>query len=87
MPAIAREKVWTRDFVFGTAVNFLIMVNYYGLMVVVADYAMKTYDAPAATAGLAALSLIHISMCIRDRGNRLPRTPCHREQPRWRIPS
>ena len=30
------------------------MVNYYGLMVVVADYAMKTYDAPAATAGLAA---------------------------------
>lgn len=34
--------------------NFLIMVNYYGLMVVVADYAMKTYDAPAATAGLAA---------------------------------
>ena len=54
MPAIAREKLWTRDFVFGTAVNFLIMVNYYGLMVVVADYAMKTYDAPAATAGLAA---------------------------------
>ena len=47
MPAIAREKLWTRDFVFGTAVNFLIMVNYYGLMVVVADYAMKTYDAPA----------------------------------------
>ncbi|MFR3091417.1 MAG: MFS transporter [Eggerthella lenta] len=31
-----------------------VMVNYYGLMVVVADYAMKTYDAPAATAGLAA---------------------------------
>ena len=30
MPAIAREKLWTRDFVFGTAVNFLIMVNYYG---------------------------------------------------------
>ena len=54
MPALAREKLWTRDFVFGTAVNFLIMVNYYGLMVVVADYAMKTYDAPAATAGLAA---------------------------------
>lgn len=34
--------------------NFLLMVNYYGLMVVVADYAMKTYNAPAATAGLAA---------------------------------
>lgn len=54
MASAAREKLWTRDFTFGTAVNFLLMVNYYGLMVVVADYAMKTYDAPAATAGLAA---------------------------------
>ncbi|WP_244977592.1 MFS transporter [Eggerthella guodeyinii] len=34
--------------------NFLVMLNYYGLMVVVADYAMKTYDAAASTAGLAA---------------------------------
>lgn len=54
MVSAAREKLWTKDFTFGTAVNFLLMVNYYGLMVVVADYAMKTYDAPAATAGLAA---------------------------------
>lgn len=52
--AAAQEKLWTKDFTFGTAVNFLLMVNYYGLMVVVADYAMKTYGAPAATAGLAA---------------------------------
>lgn len=50
----SQDKLWTKDFTFGTAVNFLLMVNYYGLMVVVADYAMKTYDAPAATAGLAA---------------------------------
>lgn len=54
MSDIAQQKLWTRDFIFGTAVNFFIMVNYYGLMVVVADYAMKTYDASAATAGLAA---------------------------------
>lgn len=55
MPAAQqRERLWTKDFTLGTAVNFLLMVNYYGLMVVVADYAMKTYDAPAATAGLAA---------------------------------
>lgn len=54
MVSAAREKLWTKDFTFGTTVNFLLMVNYYGLMVVVADYAMKTYDAPAATAGLAA---------------------------------
>lgn len=54
MATTAREKLWTRDFVFGTTVNFLVMLNYYGLMVVVADYAMKTYDAAASTAGLAA---------------------------------
>lgn len=54
MATTAREKLWTRDFVFGTTVNFLVMLNYYGLMVVVANYAMKTYDAAASTAGLAA---------------------------------
>ena len=51
MSTAAQARLWTKDFTLGTAVNFLLMVNYYGLMVVVADYAMKTYDAPAATAG------------------------------------
>lgn len=52
--ATTKAKLWTRDFTLGTAVNFLLMVNYYGLMVVVADYAMKTYGAPPSVAGLAA---------------------------------
>ena len=51
---MATAKLWTKDFTLGTLVNFLLMVNYYGLMVVVADYSMKTYHAPAAAAGLAA---------------------------------
>ncbi|MEA5019050.1 MAG: MFS transporter [Gordonibacter sp.] len=51
---MATAKLWTKDFTLGTLVNFLLMVNYYGLMVVVADYSMKTYQAPAAAAGLAA---------------------------------
>lgn len=51
---MATQKLWTKDFVFGTAINFLLMVNYYGLMVVIADYAMKTYGSPASVAGLAA---------------------------------
>ena len=54
MAAATRAKLWTKDFTLGTAVNFLLMVNYYGLMVVVADYAMKTFDASASAAGLAA---------------------------------
>ncbi len=49
-----QEKLWTKDFVLGTAINFLLMVNYYGLMVVIADYSMKTYGSSPAVAGLAA---------------------------------
>ena len=49
-----RVPLWTKDFTLGTLVNFLLMVNYYGLMVVIADYAMKTYHASASVAGSAA---------------------------------
>ena len=51
---MAQEKLWTKDFVLGAGVNFAIMTNYYCLMVVVADYAMKQYGSPASIAGLAA---------------------------------
>ena len=53
-PARMTEKLWTRNFVAGTAVNFLLMVNYYGLMVIITAYAMNVYEASASTAGLAA---------------------------------
>ena len=51
---MASEKLWTRDFILGAGINFAIMTNYYCLMVVVADYAMKRYGSPASVAGLAA---------------------------------
>ncbi len=51
---MAQDKLWTKDFVLGAGVNFAIMTNYYCLMVVVADYAMKQYGSPASIAGLAA---------------------------------
>ena len=51
---MATEKLWTKDFILGTGINFCIMTNYYALMVVIADYAMKTYGSPASVAGLAA---------------------------------
>lgn len=50
----AGNRLWTKDFVFGTLVNFLLMVNYYSLMVVITSYSMKVYNAPASAAGLAA---------------------------------
>ncbi len=55
---MSQEKLWTKDFIFGTLVNLLLMINYYSLMVVVTSYAMKTYEAPASTAGLAASMFI-----------------------------
>ena len=55
---MSQEKLWTKDFIFGTLVNLLLMINYYSLMVVVTSYAMKTYGAPASTAGLAASMFI-----------------------------
>lgn len=53
VPAV-QERLWTKDFLLGTLVNFLLMVNYYSLMVVITSYSMKVYDAPASAAGLAA---------------------------------
>ena len=52
--AAGQPKLWTKDFILGTAINFLIMTNYYALMVVMADYSMKQYGASASTAGLVA---------------------------------
>ncbi|MEG1166827.1 MAG: MFS transporter [Gordonibacter sp.] len=68
---MATAKLWTKDFTLGTIVNFLLMVNYYGLMVVVADYSMKTYDAPAAAAGLAASIFIIGALTARLISGRL----------------
>lgn len=62
---MSAEKLWTKDFTLGTAVNFLLMVNYYGLMVVIADYSMKTFGAPASAAGLAASIFIIGALAAR----------------------
>lgn len=69
--ASSHAKLWTKDFVLGTGVNFLLMVNYYGLMVVVANYAMRLYDAPASLAGLAASIFIIGTLVARIATGRI----------------
>ena len=54
MHNMASGKLWTRNFILGSVINFLIMVNYYTLMVVVTDYTMETFNASASLAGLTA---------------------------------
>ncbi len=46
--------IFTRGFVIGTLVNLLLYINYYVLMVVMANYCMDTYAADLSTSGFAA---------------------------------
>ena len=71
----ASNRLWTKDFIFGTLVNFLLMVNYYSLMVVITSYSMKVYSAPASAAGLAASIFIigaeHIDLLTKHHRQNL----------------
>ena len=49
----AKARLWTRDFVAVTLANFFLMINYFMLIVVMADYAMTTFDTSPALAGAA----------------------------------
>ena len=46
--------LWTRDFILGTLVNFVLSCNYFMLTVVMTAYAMDVYYAPAALAAFCA---------------------------------
>ncbi len=48
------NKLWTKNFVIGTLLNFIIYCNYFMLMVIMTAYAIKVYDAPDSLAGLCA---------------------------------
>ncbi len=61
----SRPKLWTRDFIGGTLVNFFLMVNYFSLMVVVTDYAMSTFSASASMGGFVASVFIVSALAAR----------------------
>lgn len=48
------ERLWTKDFVFGTCTNLVLACNYFMLTVVMTAYAMDVYAAPASLAGFCA---------------------------------
>ncbi len=48
------NKLWTKDFLMGTLVNFFLLLNYYVVMVVITDYSMHTLNASPGVAGLSA---------------------------------
>ncbi|MFK4998920.1 MFS transporter [Bacillus sp. N9] len=49
-----KEKLWTKDFIFVSIVNFMIFISMYLLLVTMATYATENYDASASTAGIVA---------------------------------
>ena len=49
-----KPKLWTKNFINNTVVNFLIYLVYYLLTVIIASYAMDHFDATPSQAGLAA---------------------------------
>ncbi|CAM4034145.1 MFS transporter [Mesobacillus thioparans] len=50
---MSKEKLWTRDFISISLVNFVIMLSMYLLIVTMASYATDTYGASSSMAGLA----------------------------------
>ena len=47
-----RAKLWTKDFILVSSVNFLLTLIFYLLMVTIALYAVQEYDASTSEAGL-----------------------------------
>lgn len=54
----APEPLWTKNFVFGTLLNFFIAGNYFMLMVVMTAYALNVYQAAPAVAAFCASAFI-----------------------------
>lgn len=60
-----KPKLWTRDFLLVTIVNFMVAVNFYLLMVVISAYAMDHFGSSPSEAGLAASIFIIGSLVAR----------------------
>lgn len=48
------QKLWTKEFIIISLVNFLLTVMYFLLMVTISNYAVETYGVKVSTAGLTA---------------------------------
>lgn len=53
MSSSSKERLWTKDFLLDTGINFLVYLIYYLLMVIIAVIAKNDLNASLAEAGLA----------------------------------
>jgi predicted MFS family arabinose efflux permease len=49
-----KPKIWTKDFIIVSAVNFCLALNYYLVMIIVSEFALKNFKVSTSQAGLAA---------------------------------
>ncbi|MGM9924439.1 MAG: MFS transporter [Bacillus sp. (in: firmicutes)] len=47
-----KEKLWTKEFLIVSGINFILTLMFFLLMVTIASYAKTEFDAPTSTAGL-----------------------------------
>ncbi len=53
-----KAKLWTKDFTLATLINFVLMLNYYMLMVVMTNYTMEVMQASEVVAAFSASILV-----------------------------
>lgn len=63
--AKSQEPLWTADFILGTLTNFILSCNYFMLTVVMTEYALQVYHAPASIAAFTASIFIIGTLCAR----------------------
>ena len=49
---MSKEKLWTKEFILVSLINFLIMMVYFLLIVTIAPYAVEEFNASTSVAGL-----------------------------------
>jgi MFS family permease len=66
-----KERLWTRDFITVSVINFLIALIFYLLMVTIASYAVDKFHASTSVAGLVAGIFIIGALCGRIVSGRI----------------
>ena len=62
---LEQAKLWTREFIINALINFFVAVNFYLLMVIISDYAMKKFGSVPSEAGFAASIFIIGALAMR----------------------
>ena len=60
-----QSRLWTKEFVINALINFFVAVNFYLLMVIVSDYAIKEFGSAPSEAGFAASIFIIGALVVR----------------------